>query len=147
MPDVLCHGDLTRINMMFDRDTNKLAAIFDWQLIHSGCAAEDIASFIVTSCSMDVRRNQLDHLLETYHSELTKICKGVAPFTLQQLQQAYQLCFKGVMLVTVPAFPYFIEKRAADPEMQASYISHVKSTMEDFADNLDKYHSPSSLTK
>jgi Ser/Thr protein kinase RdoA (MazF antagonist) len=37
MPDVLCHGDLTRLNMMFDRETSQLTAIFDWQVCFSIC--------------------------------------------------------------------------------------------------------------
>jgi hypothetical protein len=76
-----------------------------------------------------------------YHTALTKINKGVAPFTMQQLQQAYNMCFKGVMLVTLPVFPYFLEKHSGDPAIQAFYIAHFKAVMDDFADNLERFHS------
>lgn len=42
---VICHGDLTFANAMFDADRN-LLAMLDWELCHHGLPAEDISYFL-----------------------------------------------------------------------------------------------------
>lgn len=91
LPPVLVHGDLWSSNVMWKVKDGKreLGAIIDWQLIHPGCAAEDLARYIVSSLSGEDRRKNWELLLQRYYAELEECFGRSPPFSLEQLKKSF----------------------------------------------------------
>lgn len=100
-PGVMCHGDLWSNNMIFELDvksgqtTDKLLALIDWQVVHSGSPTEDLSRLISSSVSAPLRRKHLDEWLELFYRELlARLPKGVsAPYSFEELLASWKKSF------------------------------------------------------
>jgi len=95
-PPCVIHGDLWAPNVLWRIDTNgeptsEVSAIIDWQMIHAGNPAEDLARYLAINTTHQYRRENTDRLLKLYAAKVSELShRKVAPFTLENLQLAYQ---------------------------------------------------------
>uniref|UniRef100_A0A915A9S6 CHK kinase-like domain-containing protein n=1 Tax=Parascaris univalens TaxID=6257 RepID=A0A915A9S6_PARUN len=107
MVSVLTHGDLWTNNILWrkvpdsDGETfDEIIALIDWQNAHAGNVAEDFVRLLGSSVDPEVRRGELDHLLEYYHECLLAKLRernvhGI-PYTVEQIKHAYERFFGQV---------------------------------------------------
>uniref|UniRef100_A0A914PZ42 CHK kinase-like domain-containing protein n=1 Tax=Panagrolaimus davidi TaxID=227884 RepID=A0A914PZ42_9BILA len=100
MAPVLVHGDMHSGNIMWKIDEdgniqNEVAAFVDWQIMHEGSPMSDLARFLTHCCDGVVRRQAEIFAIDYYHECLTKEFGTIekVPYTLEQLQKAYNYCF------------------------------------------------------
>ncbi|VDK42494.1 unnamed protein product [Anisakis simplex] len=91
---ILVHGDMWSSNVMYTKERQKdgcrkLTAIVDWQTIHQGCAAEDLARYICSALDGADRRKHCRSLLNRYYTELNGLLAGKVPFTYEQLLESF----------------------------------------------------------
>ena len=70
-PQTLAHGDFQPENILLTTDPLRRNVIIDWQLAGAGPGICDVAIFIVSSLTVEERRNHEDALLRAYHEVLT----------------------------------------------------------------------------
>uniref|UniRef100_A0A914WZU8 CHK kinase-like domain-containing protein n=1 Tax=Plectus sambesii TaxID=2011161 RepID=A0A914WZU8_9BILA len=115
LPPVLTHGDLWSNNMMWRKTedgkgtTGELAAIVDWQLVHSGCIGEDFVRLLCSSAGTDVRREHLEELFQHYHTSLKAKLGKEPPFTVAQIISAYKHLFRYGALMVLPMLESFVQ--------------------------------------
>ncbi|KHJ84432.1 hypothetical protein OESDEN_15854 [Oesophagostomum dentatum] len=80
-------------NLMWDKERKKLVAIIDFQLLHTGNFAEDIARILMLTMSRQQRRKYTNALLERYHDTLSSLFDGNPPYTLSKVHEAYDRIF------------------------------------------------------
>ncbi|KAK0427537.1 hypothetical protein QR680_010281 [Steinernema hermaphroditum] len=101
IPPILIHGDVWTNNVMFDQRADGslgdgLRALLDWQIIHDGCIAFDLARLLVISLDGDVRRELEAHMLELYFDSLKAFLAErnlEITFGFGQLLEAYKAAF------------------------------------------------------
>lgn len=114
MVSVLTHGDLWTNNILWRRvpDTENetfddVVAIIDWQNAHAGNVAEDFVRLFGSSVDPHVRREELDNLIEYYHSCLVSKLRErnfhQVPFTVEQIKHAYERLFGQGLLIMLPS--------------------------------------------
>uniref|UniRef100_A0A1I7V427 CHK domain-containing protein n=1 Tax=Caenorhabditis tropicalis TaxID=1561998 RepID=A0A1I7V427_9PELO len=94
--EVLCHGDSSFHNLLFDElpdGSRKFRAMIDFQSVNWGNAAQDLSRLFVTALTGKDRRDSEDRLLRVYHDELTRVSKET-PFTWDQLKESYKRFFQ-----------------------------------------------------
>uniref|UniRef100_A0A914UXC5 CHK kinase-like domain-containing protein n=1 Tax=Plectus sambesii TaxID=2011161 RepID=A0A914UXC5_9BILA len=115
IPQVLTHGDLWMNNIMWKKTedgkstTNELAALVDWQIAHPGCIGEDFVRLFCSSVSPEVRRENLDELIDYYHATLKTKLGHEPPFTTKNIKDAYKRLFRIGVIMIVPAFGMFVK--------------------------------------
>uniref|UniRef100_A0A9J2PU25 CHK kinase-like domain-containing protein n=1 Tax=Ascaris lumbricoides TaxID=6252 RepID=A0A9J2PU25_ASCLU len=114
MVSVLTHGDLWTNNILWrkvpdsDGETfDEIIALIDWQNAHAGNVAEDFVRLLGSSVDPEVRRGELDHLLEYYHGCLLARLRGRnvhgIPYTVEQIKHAYERFFGQGLLIMLPS--------------------------------------------
>ena len=101
LPSILVHGDMHSGNIMWAIDAdgnlqNEVAAFVDWQIMHEGSPASDLARFLTHCADGVVRRQAEAFAIQFYHDCLVAEFGGDAskvPFTVEQLQKAYNYAF------------------------------------------------------
>ncbi|VDN22498.1 unnamed protein product [Gongylonema pulchrum] len=85
---VLVHGDLWTANLLWKRknSVHELTAIIDWQVCHSGCAAEDLTRIMCCSLDAQERRFYWERHIDHYYRLLTDKLGHIPPFTAYQVQ-------------------------------------------------------------
>ena len=79
LPPVLVHGDPWVHNILFRKEggvSSDLSAIIDWQMLHLGTVAEDVAILLVSSLKTDLRLAETKNVLRYYYDKLTEKMKG-----------------------------------------------------------------------
>ncbi|CAJ0610543.1 unnamed protein product [Cylicocyclus nassatus] len=72
------------------RDTaEELVAIIDYQLLHTGNFAEDIARTLMLTMSRQQRWNHTNALLKRYHDTLTSLSNGNPPYPISKVKKHY----------------------------------------------------------
>lgn len=94
-PACLVHADLWTPNVLWIKDsqgqpTNKLCAIIDWQMVHSGNPGEDICRILSLNTTGIYRRKNTERLLTYYAGKVAEFMGGSSPFTILQLKEAYR---------------------------------------------------------
>ncbi|XP_069701069.1 uncharacterized protein [Periplaneta americana] len=88
--NVLTHSDLWVNNIQFSRDGSR-ARLVDFQLAYWGSPVIDLHYFITTSATLEVRMNNMDRMLQEYH---TTLCDTLAALgytkTLMTLEELHK---------------------------------------------------------
>jgi aminoglycoside phosphotransferase (APT) family kinase protein len=85
-PRVLVHGDYRLDNLLFAPDGAVLAV--DWQTLELGQPGRDVAYFLATALSREVRQAHEVELLAVYHDQL--MTYGVADYSLEDCRAGYR---------------------------------------------------------
>jgi len=97
---VLVHGDLWTNNIMWQFDPltpgsrGQLVAFVDWQTTRVGCCMEDLAAFLISSCSTELRREHEIDILKHYHQSICKFMTSSPPpyAKFEQIVALYYQC-------------------------------------------------------
>lgn len=90
IPACIVHGDLWAPNVLWEKDaegraSDRLAAIIDWQCIHSGNPCEELQRILSVNTSGKYRRQNTERLLRFYTDKVAEhMADGRAPFTVEQ---------------------------------------------------------------
>lgn len=89
-PKTLTHGDFRLDNLLFDlhADGGIAVTVVDWQTVGVGCAAHDVAYFVGSSFTPEVRRELEPKLLANYLAQLRD--RGVTDYSFGQLWFDYR---------------------------------------------------------
>ena len=87
-PKTFIHGDYRLDNMFFSSAQAERFAIVDWQAAAIGCGLYDLAYFVCTGVSRDLRPRIEGDLLEEYHGELC--ARGVREFSIEKCRELYR---------------------------------------------------------
>ncbi|WP_231639245.1 phosphotransferase family protein [Mycobacterium sp. Marseille-P9652] len=99
----LLHGDYRLDNMLFDPDRTRVS-IVDWQTLGVGLPARDLAYFIATSLSPDVRKGIEGRLVADYHDALTRY--GVSGYDRETCWRDYRLGVLQAPLISALGFAF-----------------------------------------
>lgn len=89
-PQCLWHSDLRADNLLFDANDGDLpVALLDWQGVGYGRGTIDVAYFLGTSLTTEVRRTAERDLVTHYHEHLTT--NGVEDYTADECWDDYRL--------------------------------------------------------
>lgn len=89
-PKTLTHGDFRLDNLLFDQQADGRVAVtvVDWQTVGVGCAAQDVAYFLGSSFTPEIRRELEPQLLANYLAQLED--HGVQDYSFDQLWFDYR---------------------------------------------------------
>ena len=95
-PQTLIHGDFRLDNMFFDPDELGDVAVVDWQVSGVGSGLYDVAYFLSSSVTTDVRRNIEHDAIEAYTDIVSRATQG--GLTLDECWRSYReatlTCFR-----------------------------------------------------
>ena len=92
IPACIVHGDLWAPNVLWEKDaegraSDRLAAIIDWQCIHSGNPCEELQRILSVNTSGEYRRQNTERLLRFYAEKVAEhMPDGRAPFTVENVR-------------------------------------------------------------
>uniref|UniRef100_A0A1I7YPV8 CHK domain-containing protein n=1 Tax=Steinernema glaseri TaxID=37863 RepID=A0A1I7YPV8_9BILA len=124
LPVAISHGDLWANNLMWKMNSdgsrsNELGAIIDWQMIHEGSMANDLARFFSICVDGEVRREHeykvLQYFYETIKSFMNEEGKNIG-FTYEQLKKAYRVNFANQALTLMMMAPLQFAESEWTPE-------------------------------
>ncbi len=98
-PRTVVHGDFRADNMLFDDGEQDAAAFIDWQGFGIGCGMYDVAFFMATSVTSDLRRGIERDVLDQYH-DIVSGC-GVENYTREDCWQSYRRNMLGTLMPMV----------------------------------------------
>ncbi|CAJ0610507.1 unnamed protein product [Cylicocyclus nassatus] len=93
VPPAPVHFDMNPTNLLWDKEMRKLIAIVDYQLLHTGNFAEDIARTLMLTMSRQQRWSHTNALLKRYHDTLTSLSNGNPPYAISKVYEAYEWIF------------------------------------------------------
>lgn len=101
-PTTVLHGDARVGNMLFaPADGSGRFVLIDWQAARKGKGVFDLAYFLVLSVDAEVRRANVDGLLDRYHSAL--VARGVRDYSRETLGDDYRFsCLLTLAFVSLP---------------------------------------------
>ena len=98
-PKTVVHGDFRADNMLFDEGEPSGPALIDWQGCGIGCGMYDVAFFLGTSVTSDVRRGIERDALGEYH-HILRGC-GVENYTREDCWRSYRQNMLGTLMPMV----------------------------------------------
>ena len=108
-PKTLCHGDFRPDNMFFwDEGSEDIFCALDFQVLHSGNCAEDLAYFLGGGLTVENLLKYEDELLKLYHDHLVEF--GVKNYSFEELVEDYKE--QLILNVTMPIFSAHQKKMA-----------------------------------
>ena len=128
-PQTFVHGDYHLGNLVFGVENPDDMSVIDWQVCGISCGMEDVATFMVTCLSSEMRRKIERTLLEEYHDVVCSM--GVKQYTFEDCWQTYRQYVLS-RLVTLAIAAAVVE--TSDPEaMKAAenYLEHLQTAIGD----------------
>uniref|UniRef100_A0A0N4ZLT4 CHK domain-containing protein n=1 Tax=Parastrongyloides trichosuri TaxID=131310 RepID=A0A0N4ZLT4_PARTI len=129
---VIAHGNLYSKNIMLEMDSENVKGIIDWKGITEDSMGSDIARFLITSCSSEVRKELEINYLPKYFDKL--ISKVDLRITYDSFRQSYDACFiEGVLhsLITFGLYVSDINNYVSDYANLSSRIyNNIKDAYE-----------------
>lgn len=98
-PKTVVHGDFRADNMLFGDDDADDLAVIDWQGFGIGCGMYDIAFFLGTSVTSDMRRRIERDALDEYH-DIVSGC-GAENYTREDCWRSYRQNMLGALMPMV----------------------------------------------
>ncbi len=100
-PKTLTHGDFRLDNLLFDQHAGGVAVtVVDWQTVGVGCAAQDVAYFLGSSFTPELRRELEPQLLANYLTQLQR--RGVTDYSFDQLWADYRrYAYAGYLMAVI----------------------------------------------
>ena len=98
-PRTVVHGDFRVDNMLFDEGEQDAAALIDWQGFGIGCGMYDVAFFMATSVTSDLRRSIERAVVDEYH-DIVSGC-GVENYTREDCWRSYRQNILGTLMPMV----------------------------------------------
>ena len=98
-PKTLVHGDFRADNMLFDEGEQDGLALIDWQGCGIGCGMYDVAFFLGTSVTSDVRRRIERDVLSEYHAVVSSL--GAENYTIEDCWRSYRQNMLGALMPMV----------------------------------------------
>ncbi|TKR66993.1 hypothetical protein L596_023210 [Steinernema carpocapsae] len=126
IPSVLAHGDLWSNNIMWKLDmdgniTNEIAAIIDYQIIHTGSITTDLARILVCCTDADVRRMITYDVLAFYYKCLKEFFHEngkEVPFSFEQVKASYRISQLGQTADLLWMVPLFLNDQDLSTEQE-----------------------------
>ena len=98
-PKTVVHGDFRADNMLFGGEGHKDLALIDWQGFGIGCGMYDIAFFLVTSVTSDLRHRIERDALDEYHDIVHRL--GAKNYTREDCWRSYRQNVLGTLMPMV----------------------------------------------
>ena len=98
-PRTVVHGDFRVDNMLFDEGEQDAAALIDWQGFGIGCGMYDVAFFMATSVTGDLRRRIERDVVDEYHDIVSGW--GVENYTREDCWRSYRQNILGTLMPMV----------------------------------------------
>ena len=103
-PRTVIHGDCRLDNVFFSEDGAQPPTFIDWQLVSCGRGAYDLAYFLGTNLTTEVRRAHETALLRRYHSVVTE-GRGNG--------YSFEHCLRDYRLAMLLAFGFWVQTAGA----------------------------------
>jgi len=111
-PLTLIHGDYHPGQLFFPSEAGGRFAIFDWQTVQLGTAAEDVGRLLVTGLNSEERRAAEPGLLDRYHEALLR--HGVEGYGRAEFAEDYRLAQFLSLILTVTVVPRLSDELLAE---------------------------------
>ena len=98
-PKTTVHGDFRADNMLFDEGEQAGLAIIDWQGFGIGCGMYDVAFFLGTSVTSEVRRGIERDVLDDYRDVVCR--SGAQNYTREDCWRSYRQNMLGTLMPMV----------------------------------------------
>ena len=98
-PKTVVHGDFRADNMLFGGEGHKDLAMIDWQGFGIGCGMYDVAFFLVTSVTSDLRHRIERDALDEYHDIVRRL--GAENYTREDCWRSYRQNVLGILMPMV----------------------------------------------
>lgn len=98
-PKTVVHGDFRADNMLFGSEGQDELAVIDWQGFGIGCGMYDVAFFLGTSVTGDVRRRIERDALDEYHDIVRRL--GAEGYTREDCWHSYRQNMLGTLMPMV----------------------------------------------
>ncbi|XP_050697041.1 uncharacterized protein LOC126985758 isoform X2 [Eriocheir sinensis] len=141
-PKVVCHGDCWTNNLLFRYDeagNPDSVMLLDLQLVRFGAPTPELNYLIFTSLRGEVRKPNLEALLNRYHNTLTGIMKIAGheePLTREELQKDFKKKnLFGIIfgMMSAPIVVMEVEGDVDSSDASADYIEEQMLNMRDKA--------------
>lgn len=126
LPPTVVHTDFRLDNMFFDAEGG--AVVFDWQTLSVGQGLFDVAYFIVSNFSPEVRRTSEHELLAHYREAL--LGRGINPGSADDVFQAYRGQLLNVMGVS-PIFSMLDTGSERSSNLFRNWVERIFAAAED----------------
>ncbi|OHV31911.1 aminoglycoside phosphotransferase [Pseudofrankia sp. EUN1h] len=120
-PYSVLHGDYRLDNLLFPADGPGVCAV-DWQTISIGLPGRDLAYFLSTALSPDVRRAHEGELVDAYHRRLVEL--GVTGYTVADCFDDYRRGLPHGPLITVLGCVYAAGVRSDNSDRMFLSMAH-----------------------
>jgi hypothetical protein len=136
-PFTLVHGDFHAGNCMWDEKRNPPVYLFDWSEVSIGDPYTELAQYMVSNATIDVRRKHEKELVRKYHQKLVDL--GVDP-TVHTFEDAWDRYMVGgiekwIQMLALLAALHFRLPQAFGKTHLAWFHDQVSSFLEDHVKN------------
>lgn len=128
-PLTLCHGDVHLDNIFFHERFPGGCALVDFGNMHLGQALSDVAFFMATNVSVDVRREHEQALLRTYHQSLLALGVSEAAYSWERCWLDYRLQLWRPFVAILTLCPNFAEQRRSRTGMFSEAPTQADATL------------------